>query len=353
MNAKGSQRYISTVSFPSVGAFAWIFVWLCTLPAYVILLIFRTLRTLRNSLFYDRAPTQSDVVSLIINTSMFMLVTRSASNGLYALECNSNLVLEKQRRPFRLKSMRVLFSLENLSVHDFKVNGESVEDATMMMCALSCYFIVSHHTKIHCLSECIMKGIEEGRIEELYPSLFFTRALHTALLYNPMSPLGRGLSFMLGHFPVDYDSFICESRDWSSISHRGLAVFRSIPDKVPLCQFLLRAREICFAHTRSVGLCTIQLQEAFFLHTVVHAVDHHLSYKVMQGLHYPLSLSPGWYESFRGACFRDQWVPPILYPYFSNRMKDQPVGSVYNKIYVDLSLIDQELADVVTASIMY
>ena len=89
------------------------------------------------------------------------------------------------------------------------------------------------------------------------------------------------------------------------------------------------------------------IQEAFFLHTVLHAVDHYLSYKYTKGLHY-----------FQGACFRDLWMRPIVYPLVSNLMKTLPSTSVYNKIYVDLNAMtatamDQELANCVTASIMY
>ena len=49
---------------------------------------------------------------------------------------------------------------------------------------------------------------------------------------------------------------------------------------------------------------------------------------------------------------------PIVYPLVSNLMKTLPSTSVYNKIYVDLNAMtatamDQELANCVTASIMY
>ena len=339
------QFFIGTVSFPSLDAILWMLVWLCTLPAYFFMFVAGVICTLVNSCLFDKHPTQQDVINLLLHTSLFLLVEKDSATGMYVFECNSLLVMEEKQQPYGLQKMKIICSLNDHSIHRFQVNQEEVSDPAVMMGAVSCYFCLSHHTKIHCVSECLMKYITDNKLKELYPSLFFTRALHTGLLYNPMSPMASP-SFMPGHLPIGYGSILAETENWASFNHRGLTLFRN-NDCVPLCKFFVQAREICFRHTRAVGMRLPSIQEAFFLHTVVHAVDHYLSYKYTKGLHY-----------FQGACFRDLWMRPIVYPLVSNLMKTLPSTSVYNKIYVDLNAMtatamDKELANCVTASIMY
>lgn len=58
-------------------------------------------------------------------------------------------------------------------------------------------------------------------------------------------------------------------------------------------------------------------------------------------------------EVWGGALFRMSFVAPTLNPFFSNLIREFPTTTVYGKIYQDLKDLDLELADNVTASIMF
>ena len=78
--------------------------------------------------------------------------------------------MEEKQQPYGLQKMKIIFSLNDHFIHHFHVNGEEVSDPAVMMGAVSCYLCVSHHTKIHCVSECLMKYIKDNKLKEL-PSL--------------------------------------------------------------------------------------------------------------------------------------------------------------------------------------
>ena len=155
---------------------------------------------------------------------------------------------------------------------------------------------------------------------------------------------------------VERLSVLDEVDNWTAFQHTGLHLFKA---NVPFLQFLWRARQICMKHGMAAGLDT-EMAEYFFLHTVMHAVDHHSAFKYQSGLRCAATLwtletgeDKSWLSAFGNAMFRHCFIKPMLNPLWNNKFNSFGKDTVYRKIYEELKELNQELADVVTASVMY
>ena len=96
--------------------------------------------------------------------------------------------------------------------------------------------------------------------------------------------------------------------------------------------------------------------EHLWLHTVVHSVDHYQTYKLglfqHSGRVETLEEAPTWQIfSMHLWCFK--FERPHLNPLADNRIKNIRNKPFYRDLYKGLAKIDLELADQVTASVMY
>ncbi|KNE66009.1 hypothetical protein AMAG_10286 [Allomyces macrogynus ATCC 38327] len=235
---------------------------------------------------------------------------------------------------------------------EFIVNCTPTTNPQRMLAVLHTYYCSALHPKLHVMAEAIMRKTEDEGIKELYPSLEITRSLHDTLLHSDWSPLGSVMT-MLNFFPVTKVSLLTESLNWKDFTHTGIFLFK---DRIPFAQFLWAARNACIKHTRHLGLDTVHA-EYLFIHSVGHSVDHYCSTKFTEHLRFPIFIedenTTNWADLVGSACARYNFMAPTLNPLRSNLLKTFPPESVYGKIYRDISAVNQEWADVATASIMY
>jgi hypothetical protein len=119
-------------------------------------------------------------------------------------------------------------------------------------------------------------------------------------------------------------------------------------------KFLMRSRKV-FSHCMITHGVPIKFLEPFWLHTVVHAVDHYQCYKLSMFWHSLMNESledtPTW-QIFSMHSFRVMFKRPHLNQLLDNRIKNIRMP-FYQDLYKGLAKIDLELADQVTASVMY
>jgi hypothetical protein len=328
------------------------FVYFCLFQTttYVILFLPRLIAAFVNTFIYGANPTEKDVINYIINGTLAIFVKNSTEKqGKYELKVQKCLLSPHSNRGRNLKSFSIVFDLKE--IYAFYLNGILETDPQIMMSALTTYTDGAQHTKAHAVSETIMTYIEQNNITQLFPSLYITRSLHKYLMSSIFSPISTSFFPSVALFRKNFDvpSLEEESLNWSDFTHSGMYVLGEV---APLCDFLGKARRICIKHTR--GILPMDQAEYFFLHTVFHALDHFNSLKHRKYLNYSSNLdNQGLWECFIEKNFIYTFVGPTLNPYYTNLIKDQPIGSLYYNIYIELEELNKELADQVTASIMY
>ncbi|KNE57276.1 hypothetical protein AMAG_03008 [Allomyces macrogynus ATCC 38327] len=316
---------------------------------------------------YANDPTIADVLRYIFGTTMLMLVRKDpGGNHEYLIDvqhCKVHMV----RGPYHqeLRSWSTRFTLPaardpttgyiNVGagrVLDFTINGASTSNPQRMLAVLHTYYGSSQHPKLHVVAEAVMHKIETDQIKELYPSLMVTRSLHDMLLHSPWSPVGAVWS-RSQLFPITKASMLTESLNWADFTHSGMFLFH---DKVPFAHFMWIARKSVIQHTHEVGLDMVHA-ELLFVCSIAHAVDHHCTTKLTEKLRFPVLIeewnTTSWPDLLSSACSRFTFMAPTLNPLRANLMKSFPPESVYGKIYRDIRAVNQEWADVATASIMY
>ncbi|KAJ3366418.1 hypothetical protein GGF32_005420 [Allomyces javanicus] len=223
---------------------------------------------------------------------------------------------------------------------DFTINGASTANLQRMHGVLHTYYGSSQHPKLHIVAEAVMRKIKTDQIKELYPSLMVTSSLHDMLLHSPWSPVGAP-----HHQGVDAHR--------ADFTHSGVFLFHG---KVPFAHFMWVARKSVIQHTHEVGFDMVHA-ELLFVCSVVHAVDHHCTTKLTEHLQFPVLIEEwntiSWPDLLSSACARFTFMAPTLNPLRANLMKSFPPESVYGKIYRDICAVNQEWADVATASIMF
>ncbi|KAJ3362899.1 hypothetical protein GGF31_001288 [Allomyces arbusculus] len=343
------------------------FLWWQT-SMYSLLWPFRMAKGILRTFWTARDPTIADVLRYVFGTTMLMLVRKSpdAGNHEYVIDvqhCKVHMVRGPYHQELRSWSARFTLPAARDAVTgfidvsagrmlNFTINGESTSNPQRMLGVLHTYYGSSQHPKLHVIAEAVMHKIETDQIKELYPSLMVTRSLHDMLLHSPWSPIGAVWS-RVQLFPITKESMITESLNWADFTHSGMFLFR---DKVPFAHFMWLARKSVIQHTHEVGLDMVHA-ELLFLCSIAHAVDHHRTTELTEQLRFPVLIeewnTTSWPDLLSSACARFTFMAPTLNPLRSNLMKSFPPESVYGKIYRDIRAVNQEWADVVTASIMY
>lgn len=367
---------------------------------YVIALFQRVALALYTTFIHAVPPTDPDIVRFVLNTTLSMHVSKLESETSGA---GRGVDVEVFKFAFRgcllesvagdrLESMELTFTLhgkdllELETVHDplrqhrrsrlmsCVINRKPVADRGLIMGALNVFLVAGIHPKIHTASAPLARFIEEQNIDELKPSLAVTSSLHTTLLTTSFSPIAEN-KWLTGSWiymiPVTTNSLVAQSLNWEDFRHEGQLLLRGIS---PFCSFLWDARKSCLRHVRHDRLSEEEVDnatpavnlppfhaECFFLTTVVHAADHYNAHKFSWWLKYPLHYNEELVQSgimrqfysFTCAGFRYSFEAPTLNPLRPNLMQGMPVDSVYGRIYDDLKKVNKELADCITASIMY
>ncbi|KNE57275.1 hypothetical protein AMAG_03007 [Allomyces macrogynus ATCC 38327] len=183
---------------------------------------------------------------------------------------------------------------------EFTVDGEPTTNLHRMLPVLPTYYCSALHPKLHVMAEVTMRKIEEYDIRELYPSLEITRPAR--------------------HFDSQRASLLTESRNWKDFTHTAIFLFK---DTIPFVKFLWAAGNAYIKQSRRFGLDMMHA-EYLFIHSVGHSDYHYCSTKFTEHLQFPIFIddenTTNWADLVGSACAR---------------------------------AVNQEWAEVVTASIMY
>lgn len=342
-------------------------------PMFLLYYVPRTINTLFRTLFVDKPPTDADVVRYVINTPLGMLAKEcDGKKGCYKIDIRSCHIELKSLFfkcvPDHISSWGMEFSLNEdvaesdagIVLHKFTLNGENLTSTGAMLTVLFFYH-TNIHTKQHTLFKALKEYIVENKIDELRPSTYITGALHTILMNCIVSPIDKYSQFVpflaIFHVPITKESIRREGVRWDDFVHAG--AYRLRHSKFTnYYKFLWAAREICLDELSKIGV-GMPYAEFIFITTVVHSTDHYQISKMIKGLRSSNSIAARetLFGEFVSAStlkgFLDHFTASTTNPLFTNRMCFQKKGTVYRNIYERMAMVDKELADVVTCSMMY
>lgn len=287
-----------------------------------------------------REPTQRDCIRYILDTSLAILVRTSDEVTFELSYRGSRMRKLDDVRQFR--DLRVVFTLEEIKT--FELNGEAVTDPEDMLGVLLIFLSCGTHTKSHVMGERSVREIRDKGIKELRRSTWTTLSTDHAVLNSMFSPIR---SNMYG-FHMDIDSLIEESRNNSTIQHNFIRT-KSVRHS-QFVSFLIKAREILGSHLQRRGIPANL--EYLFNGMIVHPVDHYMAYRNLAGLRFSFSHVKTTWLVFRAFLFRHIFLRGVLNPLFPNLIStiNEPF---YQELYKDLAALDPELAEHVTACVMY
>ena len=308
-------------------------------PTYFLTFVPRAAKSMWD-LMHMQVPSQQHCIRYILNTSLALLV-RTSDDVTFELSYRGS-KMRKLDDTRRFKDLRVIFTLEEIQT--FELNGEAIVDPEDMLGILLIFLSCGTHTKSHIMGERSVREIRDKGIKELRRSTWTTLSTDHAVLNSMFSPIR---SNMYG-FHMDIDSLIEESKNNSTIQHNFIRT-KSIRHS-QLFSFLVKAREILGAHLQRRGISANL--EYLFNGMIVHPVDHYMAFKGLAGLRFSFSHVKTTWLVFRAFLFRHIFLRGVLNPFFSNLIStiDEPF---YKELYKDLAAVDPELAEHVTACVMY
>lgn len=308
-------------------------------PTYFLSFVPRAAASLWD-LVHMQVPDQGHCIRFILNTSLALLV-RTPDDVTFELSYRDSKMrkLDDERR---FKDLLVIFTLDE--IERFELNGEAVTDPEDMLGILAIFLSCGTHTKSHIMGERSVCEIRDKDIKELRRSTWTTLSTDHAVLNSMFSPIR---SNMYG-FHMDIDSLIEESKNNSTVQHNFIRT-KSVRHS-QFFSFLVRAREILGAHLQRRGIPANL--EYLFNGMIVHPVDHYMAYRSLYGLRFSFSHIKTTWLVFRAFLFRHLFLRGVLNPIAPNLIStiNEPF---YQDLYRDLAAVDPELAEHVTACVMY
>ncbi|XP_078610396.1 uncharacterized protein LOC144881302 [Branchiostoma floridae x Branchiostoma japonicum] len=326
-------------------------------PMYYIRWLYAVLYSLY-LLFVLRAPTDADIVGFIENTTMAMLIcpaTHSKSGEYEVTVCDCKL---RASGGYKLKNMSLRYKTgkNGVQVLRFIRNGVEVSDRSQIFSTIYFYHTHSMHTKSHLFSNSLARHIVDNNVKTLQESSYTSIPLHYELLHSSLSVLewDGNMSRYFGYGGACIrESVVEESRNMSAMEgHQAVHSWKS-HGKDSFAGKLLRSRLALQVVVERHGIAP-KLLDPLFNHTIVHSVDHHGSSewsRLRFSLH-PWDKDCSTYQAFNTSVFRVLITQPNLNPLAPNTLRsiNKPF---YQDLYRELKNIDPQMADVVTASVMY
>ncbi len=285
-------------------------------------------------------PTIHHVINFIVNTSLAIILRPHGDDG-YELRYEGSR-MRKRDDSRSLASLRVVFTMRD--VETFELNGAALTDPEDMLNVLVVFLSCGTHTKSHVMGEKSVVEIREKGIAQLERSTWTTLSTDYAVLNSALSPIRSNLY----GFHMDIDSLIDESHNASTIEHHVLRCRRPPPSQ--FLMFLMRSREALGRNLERHGIKVDR--EPLFNAMIVHPIDHYMAFKTLDGLRFSFHETKSDPMVFRAFMFRHLFLRGVLNPLVPNLIGtiDEPF---YQDLYRDLVAIDAELADHVTACVMY
>lgn len=172
----------------------WVYFSLLQTPWYTIKLFFGIFYVLYLILFKLRAPTDADIINLILSNYLSFLAT-SIGDGLYELEvkdCKLEISRGKGLPAHPMKNFKFVFTdgtaeTGMMQVKLCLINGQETTNRQQMMSILFTYITTSFHTKCHLFSNDLCRHIVKHNISLLYDSTFGSIPLHSGLCDSQFS----------------------------------------------------------------------------------------------------------------------------------------------------------------------
>mmetsp|Transcript_11378 Transcript_11378/g.19736 ORF Transcript_11378/g.19736 Transcript_11378/m.19736 type:complete len:372 (-) Transcript_11378:324-1439(-) len=332
-----------------------------------------------------RAANEKDLVKFIENTSL-VLITRPVNQDNYEEATDSTrryyCIDEKKlniwyrscygAKPVCVDEVYIVYSrdgkeevdgYDNASFHCFLVDGNHIMCPGMQLSILEILGYTVTHPASHMFSNDLIFHLIEthnvGKETDLTPSTHTTLELHRGLIASSTSPLficPFGVVFPGAISATPHSLLMATQRtnDSGMLARIGHHPHTIGSIRSPFVQFLLKSRRVFAKCMKTHGIAS-ELLEPLWLHTVVHSVDHYQFFKLGMFQHSSLpealERASSW-QIFICNSWRVMFERPHLNPLTDNRIKNIHMP-FYKDLYIGLAKLDLELADQVTASVMY
>ncbi|GAQ78278.1 hypothetical protein KFL_000100430 [Klebsormidium nitens] len=335
--------------------------WILQTPCYLLTWLY-TLLTLPFALATYHKPDDTDIIAYVEGTSIASLarvVPGSRGKRLMCVEVKGASLTVSGRV---LESWTLLYDKDENRVITFTRNGADVTSREQIYATLHVYHVTAFHGKSHAGSNRLVKTLLAANYRPLLPEAAYgTLPLNWHLLYTVFSPAAANRAVngpMLYGMPVEIESLVTDACDEIFLHQHQTAApcaFSAVNSR--FTRFLFASRgALRAAMERHVIDRELVPFETFWLHTVMHSLDHYCTHKLTQNLLFPLDT---WrdgdaYQYARRIMFGEMFVAPLLNVFADNRIRALRARKPFwGDLYRALSGLDREYADQVTASIMY
>lgn len=297
--------------------------------------------------FNRRAACDQDVVNRILNASVVLWTSASTRSSDGKLQCEfavDNFLFPEIPGLLRKYAIRVQFE------HDI---GQGWRIITFLFDGKE---ISSNSRRLEIMStmvSCVIHPIVHGYVNDLHES---RSALSSS--YSDMFLHSQYLNYVAHFFPSFCFAGDAKHTDWySTVLHHNAnipvpkhatASLEKLKEHSRYLRFLLPSRRVVI---RLLGKYEIKVdQEAFFVCSFVHSIDHYLVFESAKGI---LVGGPETPKTTSINAAEHAFLRPCNY--FCTNLLKAKVGKspFYAELYAEVAKIDQELADQVTLSISY
>jgi len=292
-----------------------------------------------------RKPSHKDVVELILNTCLVLWCSVAPHNK---KEGSIRVTLLLTGFEFLLldhghnNNLQVCFKVgpDETRVLKFELNGIKITTFSEQLNIIGIIISTVVHPIIHSFNNQLYEYQKDSEYID-FDDIFIHSQYLNWVSYS-WSSLALGVSIQRGKEIFTFNSCL-------EIPKNHAYFLNELSSYSQLVSFLLLARPLFFRNCSKYGFKLDT--EAFFICSILHAVDHYCCSKYLRGFYLSNIIFPnkGFYNFVVLFFYR-----PSQYYFFTNLLKAKhKQNSFYSSMYTDLCTINQELADIVTLSISY
>jgi hypothetical protein len=299
--------------------------------------------------YVTRVPIKdSDIFNVITLNSLILLTHIDETGNNLTFSLDQSTFPEFIDRPnVNIKTLNIVFEIQTKKIVYAGSSKGPITDNEIIMYSL--IEIVGNyvHTDVHIYAEMCAGQIEYNGIDILKSSMYFTRALHNALLNGKTSPLSETSSF---RFTTE------ESKKYGVKMHATnptLVYFYDDRKKqFPYYKWYVESRKVTYDLIKKYNIATNlkndvsqeTFSENFFRGTVVHAPDHYGLYEALKNIIYSQMNKNTIGSYWTGHVFINFWLKPVNNIFNSERIRDEK-SQFYQELYKEICTIDKKRAD--------
>lgn len=346
---------------------------------YFVKYLFGLILGLWSTIFW-RKPSVDDVIAIVEGTSIITLLHRVDNNDkpyerryyVDVSDCKLEIVSRKRGKIDEdvttcIKRWQMSYTKSIIdgkwmnTITSFSVNGLDLIDHYSQFSFLFMFTASSTHPKCHLLGNSLSESISSDQTlsNKMDEATWTTRWLHHGLLHGSLGPLTTirtdGNKWTGLGMPTRLESLVDESHNMSQMGADHGSTNRWEKLDLPLSDFLLRSRKVLKLTMRKHSI-PMELMEGIFLSCVVHSIDHILSYRALWGIQIKPEFNKygdTWVDHFEMTISGFMWIAPTLFPFYNNKISRCRSG-FFKCLHKGLKEVDTlNVADEITASIMY